>query len=65
VKAVHVVVLLLEVLLEDCVDARLEDEGVVEGQHAQIVLAVPTLLAAARHRGVHDVVGHQQVCLKL
>ncbi|KND93990.1 hypothetical protein TOPH_01615 [Tolypocladium ophioglossoides CBS 100239] len=45
-----------EELLEEDVDGRLEDEGVVDGDHADAVLAVPAGLAAAGDAAVHDVV---------
>lgn len=49
-----------EVLLEDDVDAGLEQERVVDGDHADALLAVPTGLAAARDAAVHDVVGDEE-----
>lgn len=49
-----------EELLEDHVDARLEDEGVVDGDHADSFLAVPAGLAAAGDAAVHDVVGDEE-----
>lgn len=56
-----------EELLEQGVDARLEDEGVVDGDHADTLLAVPAGFAAAGDAAVHDVVrdeeeGLEQLC---
>lgn len=49
-----------EVLLEEGVDGHLEHEGVVDGDHADAVLAVPAGGAAAGDAAVHDVVGDEE-----
>lgn len=49
-----------EVLLQQDVDGRLEHEGVVDGDHADVLLAVPAGLASAGDAAVHDVVGHEE-----
>ena len=55
---------LAEVLLEENVDGGLEHEGVVDGDHADTVLAVPTWGAAAGDGAVHDIVGDEEEALK-
>lgn len=54
-----------EVLLEQPVDRRLEDERVVDGDEADALVAVPARLAAARDARVHDVVRHEEERLQL
>lgn len=49
-----------EVLLEEGVDGGLEHEGVVDGDHADTLLAVPAGLATAGDARVHDVVRDEE-----
>ncbi len=51
---------LAEVLLEEGVDCGFEHEGVVDGDHADAFLAVPTWGTAAGDGGVHDVVRDEE-----
>ena len=53
-----------EELLEKDIDGGLEDKRVVDGNHANTLLAVPAGLATAGDAAVHDVVGHQEESLK-
>lgn len=49
-----------EVLLEEGVDGRLQHEGIVDGNHANTVLAVPARLTTAGDAAVHDIVGDEE-----
>ena len=49
-----------EVFLQEDVDGHFEHEGVVDGDHAHALLAVPARLAPARYGRVHDVVRDQE-----
>ena len=49
-----------EVFLQQDVDSRLEHEGVVDGDHGDAGLAVPTGLPASCEGGVHDVVRDEE-----
>lgn len=49
-----------EVFPEEHVDARLEDEGVVDGDHADALLAVPAGLAATGDAPIHHVVRYEE-----
>lgn len=49
-----------EALLQDEVDAGLEHEGVVDGDQANALVAVPAGLAAAGDRAVHDIIADQE-----
>lgn len=53
-----------EELLEKGIDGGLEDKGVVNGDHANTLLAVPAGLATAGDAAVHDVVRHQEESLE-
>ena len=55
---------LAEVLLEEDVDGGLEHEGVVDGDHADAVLSVPTWGAAAGDGAVHDIIGDEEEALE-
>jgi hypothetical protein len=57
---VEIALFLAEVLLQEHVDGRLEHEGVVDGDHADLGGEVPAGAAAARLGRVHDVVGHEE-----
>ena len=59
-EQVDVARVVAEVLFEEHVDGALEQEGVVDGHHADAVLAVPARLAAARDAAVHDVVRDEE-----
>lgn len=54
-----------EVLLEQVVDGALEHEGVVDGNVGNAIDLVPAGLATAGDRGVHHVVGDEEVSLQL
>lgn len=53
-----------EVLLEERVDGRLEHEGVVDRDHADVWLAVPAGRAAASDTAVHDIVRYKEESLQ-
>ena len=57
---IHVAGMLSEVFLEERVDGHFQHEGVVYGDHAYALLAVPAWLAAAGDGGVHYVVRDQE-----
>jgi hypothetical protein len=49
-----------EVLLQEAVDGRLEEEGIVDSDHAHAGTTVPARFAAARHGAVHDIIGDEE-----
>lgn len=59
-EEVDVAGVVAEVLLEEGVDGRLEHESVVDGDHADALVAVPAGLAAAGDGRVHDVVRDEE-----
>ena len=64
-EQVDVVRLLAEVLLQQIVDRGLEHERVVDRNVADTGHAVPTRLATAGDRGVHEVVRDEEEALEL
>ena len=52
--------MLTEIFLEEHIDGRLEHEGVVDGDHADVGHAEPARGAAAGVRGVHDIVRNEE-----
>ena len=65
VDGVQVIWLTVEVVVEQGVDAGLEEYGVVHGRHPHFRPLVPTRLPATSVRPVHDVVGDQEKSLQL
>lgn len=57
---VDIVVLVPEILFKQKVNGSLEEECIVDGDHADTVGAIVTWLAAARNGGVHDVVRDEE-----
>lgn len=57
---VDVALVLAEVLLQEHVDGRFQDEGIVDGNHANAGLQVPARLSTASLGGIHDVVGDEE-----
>lgn len=55
---------LAEVLLQQDVDGRLEHEGVVDGDHANIRHEVPARAAAAGLGAVHDIIRNEEESLE-
>lgn len=53
-----------EELLQERVDACLEHEGVVDGDHTDTLLAVPAGLATTGDGRVHNIIGHQEESLQ-
>ena len=53
-----------KVFLEEFVYARLENEGIVDGHHPDVVFLVPTRFAPTGHTTVHDVIRHKKIGLK-
>lgn len=53
-----------EVTLQDLIHNGLENEGVVDGDHLNVLKAVPAGLATAGHGVVHDVVSHKEESLQ-
>jgi len=53
-----------EVLLQDDIDSGLEHEGVVDGDHAHSVVAVPAGLTTTGDGAVHHVIADQKESLK-
>ncbi|RUP44560.1 hypothetical protein BC936DRAFT_149294 [Jimgerdemannia flammicorona] len=64
-EQLDVILGLLEILLENDVDGRLENDPVVDGHHPNIFLAEPAGLATACVRGVHNVVSDEEEGLEL
>lgn len=62
---VDVVLLLAEVFLEEVVDGTFDQERVVDRDEAHFLFAEPARLAATGHTPVHDIVGDEEVGLKL
>ena len=54
----------LAVLLEEGVNSHLEHKGIVDGDHANALLAVPAGLTSTGDAAVHDVVGDEEECLQ-
>jgi hypothetical protein len=65
VDGVQVIWLTVEVVVEQGVDAGLEEDGVVHRRHPHFRPLVPTRLPATSVRPVHDVVGDQEKSLQL
>ena len=65
IDGVEIVRLVAEVVVQQRVEARLEDDGIVDGGHADVVAFVPTRLTSSGRRSVHHVVGNQEEGLKL
>jgi hypothetical protein len=61
----NVVVGLLEVLLQKDVDARLENEGIVDGNHTNTFALVPTRLSTTGNGSIHDIIRNQEEGLEL
>ena len=57
--------LFAKVLLQYFINAALEENAVVEGNQADVVLLVPAGLPSASLGAVHDVVGDQEEGLEL
>lgn len=53
-----------EVLLQDDIDSGLEHEGVVDGNHAHSVVAVPAGLTTTGDGAIHHVIADQEESLK-
>jgi hypothetical protein len=64
-KQINVVAGALEILLQEEEDAGFQDEGVVDGDGTNAILAVPTGLTATGDRGIHHIVSNKEVGLQL
>lgn len=62
---INVVAGALEILLQKEEDARFQNEGVVDGDGTNAILAVPTGLTATGDRGIHHIVSNKEVGLQL
>lgn len=62
---INVVAGALEILLQEEKDAGFQNEGVVDGDGTNAILAVPTGLTATGDRGIHHVVSNKEVGLQL
>lgn len=62
---INVIVGVTEVLFQEMVNAGFKQKGVIDGNHANPVLAEPAWLTATSDGGVHNVIRNQKECLQL
>jgi hypothetical protein len=62
---INVIAGALKVLLQEQEDAGFQDEGVVDGDGTNTILAVPAGLTATGDRGVHHIISNKEVGLQL
>lgn len=53
-----------EVFLEESVDGRFEHEGIVDSNHSDLRLTIPTWLSSTSDAGVHNIVGNEEESLE-
>jgi hypothetical protein len=64
-KEVDIIFLAPEVLLEKEINSRFEEEGVVDGDVADLGHAIPAWLSTTRDGTVHDIVCDEEHSLEL
>jgi len=63
IDQVNVVRFISKMLFEKKVDCAFEHEGVIDCNHIDFWLAVPTWLASSCDRTIHDIVRNKEECL--